>query len=87
MFEYVNEIEGVIVDGLNVEEAHFRGRKLQGTTVAIPHGYSGKLSFIYLFFKKKNSSIQTSLSFKIKLNVALGIHWYVDYYCLSSITD
>ncbi|XP_059294660.1 uncharacterized protein LOC132047664 [Lycium ferocissimum] len=31
---------GVIVDGLSVEEAHFRGRKLQGTTVAIPHGYS-----------------------------------------------
>ncbi|KAK4347481.1 hypothetical protein RND71_033820 [Anisodus tanguticus] len=33
---------GVIVDGLSVEEAHFRGRKLQGTTVAIPHGYSAR---------------------------------------------
>ncbi|KAG5619510.1 hypothetical protein H5410_004728 [Solanum commersonii] len=31
----------VVVDGLSVEEAHFRGRKLQGTTVVVPHGYSG----------------------------------------------
>ncbi|KAG6398154.1 hypothetical protein SASPL_139609 [Salvia splendens] len=29
------------VDGLKVEEAHFRGRKLHGTTVALPRGYSG----------------------------------------------
>ncbi|KAH6764843.1 ribonuclease H2 subunit C-like protein [Perilla frutescens var. frutescens] len=29
------------VDGLKVEEAYFRGRKLQGTTVSLPHGYSG----------------------------------------------
>ncbi|XP_042023474.1 ribonuclease H2 subunit C-like [Salvia splendens] len=29
------------VDGLKVEEAHFRGRKLHGTTVALPSGYSG----------------------------------------------
>ncbi|KAI7748145.1 hypothetical protein M8C21_012908 [Ambrosia artemisiifolia] len=32
---------GVEVDGLEVKEAHFRGRKLQGTTVSLPHGYSG----------------------------------------------
>ncbi|GAA0147225.1 hypothetical protein LIER_06978 [Lithospermum erythrorhizon] len=31
----------VEVDGLCVEEAYFRGRKLQGTTVSIPTGYSG----------------------------------------------
>lgn len=29
------------VDGLKVEEAYFRGRNLHGTTVALPHGYSG----------------------------------------------
>ncbi|KAG9158885.1 hypothetical protein Leryth_024678 [Lithospermum erythrorhizon] len=29
------------VDGLCVEEAYFRGRKLEGTTVSIPTGYSG----------------------------------------------
>lgn len=32
---------GTEVDGLRVEEAYFRGRKLQGTTISIPNGYSG----------------------------------------------
>ncbi|KAK2658723.1 hypothetical protein Ddye_005256 [Dipteronia dyeriana] len=32
---------GMEVDGLRVEEAYFRGRKLRGTTVPLPHGYSG----------------------------------------------
>lgn len=31
------------VDGLKVEEAYFRGRKLQGTTVNLPQGYSGSI--------------------------------------------
>jgi ribonuclease H2 subunit C len=33
---------GVEVEEMKVEEAHFRGRKLQGATLAIPNGYSGK---------------------------------------------
>uniref|UniRef100_A0A5B7B905 Uncharacterized protein n=1 Tax=Davidia involucrata TaxID=16924 RepID=A0A5B7B905_DAVIN len=32
---------GIEVDGLEVEEACFRGRKLQGTTIPLPEGYSG----------------------------------------------
>ncbi|XP_058199112.1 uncharacterized protein LOC131314485 isoform X2 [Rhododendron vialii] len=32
---------GIEVDGLKMEEAYFRGRKLQGTTVHLPRGYSG----------------------------------------------
>ncbi|XP_031269886.1 ribonuclease H2 subunit C [Pistacia vera] len=32
---------GIEVDGLKVEEAHFRGRKLQGVTISLPDGYSG----------------------------------------------
>ncbi|KAL5975728.1 hypothetical protein ACLOJK_020054 [Asimina triloba] len=32
---------GIVVDGLDVEEASFRGRKLQGTTLPIPRGYCG----------------------------------------------
>ncbi|KAL5731460.1 hypothetical protein ACHQM5_004185 [Ranunculus cassubicifolius] len=32
---------GVEVDGLSVEEASFRGRKLQGTKISLPDGYSG----------------------------------------------
>lgn len=31
-----------------MEESHFRGRKLQGTTVAIPHGYSGKVFYFLI---------------------------------------
>lgn len=31
----------VEVDGLSVEEAYFRGRKLLGTTVPLPQGFSG----------------------------------------------
>jgi ribonuclease H2 subunit C len=34
---------GVEVDGIRVEEAFFRGRKLQGATVALPDGYRGEL--------------------------------------------
>ncbi|KAG1365085.1 ribonuclease H2 subunit C [Cocos nucifera] len=31
----------VVVDGSSVEEAYFRGRKLQGITVPLPEGYRG----------------------------------------------
>ncbi|KAF2604196.1 hypothetical protein F2Q70_00024776 [Brassica cretica] len=31
----------VEVDGVRTEEAHFRGRKLQGATISMPSGYSG----------------------------------------------
>ncbi|XP_076912090.1 uncharacterized protein C12B10.15c-like isoform X2 [Bidens hawaiensis] len=36
---------GISLDGLTVKEAHFRGRKLQGTTRTLPNGYSGKKKF------------------------------------------
>ncbi|KAK3156099.1 hypothetical protein QOZ80_2AG0102810 [Eleusine coracana subsp. coracana] len=32
---------GVEVDGVKVEEAFFRGRKLQGATLSLPDGYRG----------------------------------------------
>lgn len=32
---------GVVVDGLEVEEASFRGRKLQGAAIPLPEGYCG----------------------------------------------
>ncbi|XP_038712604.1 uncharacterized protein C12B10.15c [Tripterygium wilfordii] len=32
---------GMEVEGLQVGEAYFRGRKLQGATIPLPHGYSG----------------------------------------------
>ncbi|KAL4340180.1 hypothetical protein GQ457_08G025120 [Hibiscus cannabinus] len=35
------KLKGMEIDGLAVEEAHFRGRKLQGTTISLPNGFSG----------------------------------------------
>ncbi|XP_051125976.1 uncharacterized protein LOC127247926 isoform X3 [Andrographis paniculata] len=32
---------GMEADGMRIEEAFFRGRRLHGTTVALPQGYSG----------------------------------------------
>ncbi|XP_062145987.1 uncharacterized protein LOC133853981 [Alnus glutinosa] len=32
---------GIEVEGLELQEAYFRGRKLQGATIPIPQGYSG----------------------------------------------
>ncbi|GMP71427.1 hypothetical protein CsSME_00029836 [Camellia sinensis var. sinensis] len=34
---------GMEVEGLKMEEAYFRGRKLQGTTLPLPQGYSGSV--------------------------------------------
>ncbi|PHT55307.1 hypothetical protein CQW23_03793 [Capsicum baccatum] len=68
---------GVIVDGLSVEEAYFRGRKLQGTTVAIPHGYSGfvlgkKMSDVKSKRSKEDSSCwETKAKFQ---NITLWNH-------------
>ncbi|CAA2997805.1 ribonuclease H2 subunit C [Olea europaea subsp. europaea] len=35
------KFSGIEVDGLRVEEAYFRGRKLNGATLPLPDGYSG----------------------------------------------
>lgn len=40
---------GMEVDGLKVEEAYFRGRKLHGTTIAVPEGYSGNSHSLLIF--------------------------------------
>lgn len=37
---------GVEVEGVRVEEAFFRGRKLQGATLALPDGYRGEAQFV-----------------------------------------
>lgn len=41
----------VEIDGVKTEEAHFRGRKLQGATISLPSGYSG--TFCSSFFLMK----------------------------------
>ncbi|KAE7998985.1 hypothetical protein FH972_003473 [Carpinus fangiana] len=35
------DLGGIEVEGLELQEAYFRGRKLQGTSIPIPQGYSG----------------------------------------------
>ncbi|KDP23147.1 hypothetical protein JCGZ_00139 [Jatropha curcas] len=38
---FKSKLTGMETEGLMVEEAYFRGRKLQGATIPIPPGYSG----------------------------------------------
>lgn len=38
---FMTNITGVEVDGLKVQEAYFRGRRMQGTAVPLPNGYHG----------------------------------------------
>ncbi|XP_030511585.1 uncharacterized protein LOC115726021 isoform X1 [Rhodamnia argentea] len=41
---------GMEADGLAVQEAYFRGRKLQGAAVPLPPGYSGCCSYLLSMF-------------------------------------
>lgn len=41
---------GLVVDGLNVEEAFFRGRKMQGATVELPEGFQGNVCVCVSFY-------------------------------------
>ncbi|KAK8317374.1 hypothetical protein V6Z12_A13G107500 [Gossypium hirsutum] len=41
------------IDGLAVEEVHFRGRKLQGTTISLPNGWRGPLNLRKKWCKKR----------------------------------
>lgn len=45
-------LAGVEVEDVKVEEAVFRGRKLQGATLALPDGYRGELSLLLLLSSK-----------------------------------
>lgn len=47
-------------EGLPLQEAHFRGRLLQGTTLRLPQGYSG-ISLLYLFLKFNRSLLFTTI--------------------------
>ncbi|MED6123293.1 hypothetical protein PIB30_047765 [Stylosanthes scabra] len=44
------KLAGVGDDGLPLQQAHFRGRLLQGTTLPLPHGFSG-----FVLSKKSDS--------------------------------
>nr|GMD07394.1 ribonuclease H2 subunit C [Ipomoea batatas] len=68
----------VVLDGLSVEEAHFRGRKLQGATLPIPQGYSG-----FVLGKRKpdgkaNTSEENSNCWEMKAKFQNITYWNHD---------
>ncbi|BAT76146.1 hypothetical protein LR48_Vigan01g241300 [Vigna angularis] len=67
---------GVSDEGLPLQEAHFRGRLLQGTTLQLPHGYSG-----FVLAKKTSppSSKQYSNSWVTKATFQDITYWNHDY--------
>ncbi|KAJ0080998.1 hypothetical protein Patl1_11826 [Pistacia atlantica] len=50
--------DGIEIDGLKVEEAHFRGRKLQGVTISLPDGYSVSVFVVLQLFLIWGSSFK-----------------------------
>ncbi|KAK6933893.1 Ribonuclease H2, subunit C [Dillenia turbinata] len=48
---------GIEIEGLAVEEAYFRGRKLQGTTVMLPEGFCGYVLGRKVSHKRKASQM------------------------------
>ncbi|MED6107322.1 hypothetical protein PIB30_012974 [Stylosanthes scabra] len=52
------KLAGVGDDGLPLQQAHFRGRLLQGTTLPLPHGFSG------FVLSKKSDEFATCATFR-----------------------
>ncbi|RQO98622.2 hypothetical protein POPTR_012G120220v4 [Populus trichocarpa] len=71
---------GVEVEEMKVEEAHFRGRKLQGATLAIPNGYSGFVIGKKSLGKRKSSDMseQNSNTWEITAKFENITYWNHD---------
>ncbi|XP_022142418.1 ribonuclease H2 subunit C [Momordica charantia] len=65
---------GIEVDGLSVEEAYFRGRKLQGATISLPEGYSGFVLGRKDLGKRKASE-QSQDSWEVKAKFGNITYW------------
>ncbi|KAI3420480.1 uncharacterized protein J3R85_012787 [Psidium guajava] len=78
---------GVEVDGLAVQEAYFRGRKLQGAAVPLPPGYSGFVLGKKTFGETSGSEIsEGNLNFwETKAKFGSVAYWNHD--CLPSQDD
>ncbi|XP_004507766.1 uncharacterized protein [Cicer arietinum] len=63
-------------DGLPLQQSHFRGRLLQGTTLPLPHGYSG-----FVLGKKtpRNKSDENSNSWETNATFQDITYWNHDY--------
>ncbi|XP_038893586.1 uncharacterized protein C12B10.15c [Benincasa hispida] len=70
---------GIEFDGLSVEEAYFRGRKLQGATISLPEGYSGYvLGKKSLGKRKASEQDQNSSPWQVKAKFANITYWNHD---------
>ncbi|XP_023519278.1 uncharacterized protein C12B10.15c [Cucurbita pepo subsp. pepo] len=70
---------GIEVDGLSVENAYFRGRKLQGATISLPEGYSGYVIGRKSHGKRKASEeSQDSSSWQVKAKFENITYWNHD---------
>ncbi|KAK7265195.1 hypothetical protein RJT34_32811 [Clitoria ternatea] len=65
---------GVGDEGLPLQQAHFRGRLLQGTTLNLPHGYSG-----FVLAKKSPDDNSNSNSWETKATFRDITYWNHDY--------
>ncbi|KAK8650315.1 hypothetical protein V6N13_139960 [Hibiscus sabdariffa] len=74
------KLKGMEIDGLAVEEAHFRGRKLQGTTISLPNGYSGYVLAKKISGKRKScdASEGNSDNWETKANFDKLTYWNHD---------
>ncbi|KAJ6833506.1 ribonuclease H2 subunit C [Iris pallida] len=78
---------GVVVDGLSVEEAYFRGRKLQGVTVPLPDGYRGYVLEKNNLRKGKRAEASDGESSNWKSRAEFGNLTYWNHDTLPSLDD
>ncbi|KAF7842540.1 ribonuclease H2 subunit C [Senna tora] len=78
---------GIEVEGLPLEEAYFRGRKLDGATIGLPDGYCGFVLGKKSLGRKKSSDISedNSNSWEMKATFQKVTYWNHD--CLPSQND
>ncbi|XP_077210680.1 uncharacterized protein LOC143846145 [Tasmannia lanceolata] len=71
---------GVVVEGLEVEEASFRGRKLQGASIPLPEGYCGFVLERMNSGKRKDSEIseENSNCWEARANFQNITYWNHD---------
>ncbi|XP_023001622.1 uncharacterized protein C12B10.15c [Cucurbita maxima] len=70
---------GIEVDGLSVQNAYFRGRKLQGATISLPEGYYGYVIGRKSLRKRKASEeSQDSSSWQVKAKFENITYWNHD---------
>ncbi|KAF5472896.1 hypothetical protein F2P56_009560 [Juglans regia] len=78
---------GIEVEGLKVEEAYFRGRKLQGTTIPLSTGYCGFVLGKKNLVEKKASDMSDGNSNRWEVNAKFENVTYWNHDSLPSSDD